>query len=365
MRRAGASSPRRRRVRRENKEHAHALRHRRGSGNTGSVVADTAPPQSSIGVFSMKAAVVNALGVPPSYGDFRDPEPGDGETVVTVHAAPLSPIVKGLASGRHYASGKSGGFVPGVDGVGTDPAGRRVYFLFPKAPFGSMAERSLAMDSMVVPVPDALSDEQAAAIVTAGLASWIALSRRALLRKGDTVLVNGATGAAGGMAIQTARYFGASKVIAVGRDKVKLGRLDADVKIAFDEDADRSLRDHFDRGVDVVLDFVWGEPAVRVLQAATKDRGSRAGEPRLRFVQLGTVAGDEIPIRGDMLRSTGLELIGSVPVKELLAGAGELLAAAPAAGFRAPFKSLPLSAVTDAWNEEPDVRCLLLPNANA
>ncbi|WP_437762762.1 hypothetical protein WMF27_44560 [Sorangium sp. So ce281] len=118
-----------------------------------------------------------------------------------------------------------------------------------------------------------------------------------------------------------------------------------------------------------VLDFVWGEPAVRVLRAATKDRGSRAGEPRLRFVQLGTAAGDGIPIRGDMLRSTGLELIGSgigsVPVKELLAGAGELLAAAPAAGFHAPFKSLPLSAVTDAWNEEPDVRCLLLPNAKA
>ncbi|WP_436606515.1 zinc-binding dehydrogenase [Sorangium sp. So ce1036] len=317
----------------------------------------------------MKAAVVHALGVPPSYGDFREPEAGDGETVVTVHAAPLSPIVKGLVSGRHYASGKSGGFVPGVDGVGTDSLGRRVYFLFPKAPFGAMAEKALALNGMIVPVPDLLSDEQAAAIATAGLASWIALSRRALLQKGDTVLVNGATGAAGGMAIQTARYFGAGKVIAVGRDEAKLDRLDADVKIAFDGDADRALRDQFDRGVDVVLDFVWGEPAVRVLRAATKDRGSRAGEPRLRFVQLGTMAGDEIPIRGDMLRSTGLELIGSgigsVPVKELLAGAGELLAAAPAAGFRAPFKSLPLSAVTDAWNEAPDVRCLLLPNAKA
>jgi NADPH:quinone reductase-like Zn-dependent oxidoreductase len=181
--------------------------------------------------------------------------------------------------------------------------------------------------------------------------------------------VNGATGAAGGMATQIARHFGASRVIAVGRSKLKLERVDADVKIAWGDDADRLLRAQFDQGVNVVLDFVWGEPAVRVLRAATKDRGARAGEPRLRVVQLGTVAGDEIPIRGDMLRSTGLELIGSgigsVSVKELLAGAGELLAAAPGAGFRAPFESLPLSAVTDVWNEESDVRRLLLPSSNA
>jgi NADPH:quinone reductase-like Zn-dependent oxidoreductase len=317
----------------------------------------------------MKAAVVNAFGVPPSYGDFREPEPGESQTVVTVSAAPLSPIVKALASGRHYASGKAGGFVPGVDGVGTDPTGRRVYFLFPVAPFGSMAQRALAVNEMLVPVPDLLSDEQAAAIATAGLASWVALSRRAPLQRGDTVLVNGATGAAGGMATQIARHFGASRVIAVGRSAAKLERIDADVKIAWDDDADRLLRAQFDQGVNVVLDFVWGEPAVRVLRAATQDRGARAGEPRLRVVQLGTVAGDEIPIRGDMLRSTGLELIGSgigsVSVKELLAGASELLAAAPGAGFRAPFESLPLSAVTDVWNEESDVRRLLLPSSNA
>ncbi|WP_437959140.1 zinc-binding alcohol dehydrogenase family protein [Sorangium sp. So ce119] len=313
----------------------------------------------------MKAAVVNSFGVPPSFQDFREPEAGDGEAVVTVHAAALSPIVKGLASGRHYASGASAGFVPGVDGVGIDGAGRRVYFLFPKAPFGSMAEKSLVASHMMVPVPENLSSERAAAVATAGLASWIALSRRARLQAGETVLVIGATGSAGSMALQTARYLGASKVIAVGRDEAKLERLTADVKVALNDDADSALRAQFDQGVDVVLDFVWGEPALRVLRAATKDRGSRAGEPRLRYVQLGTVAGDEIPVRGDMLRSTGLELIGSgigsVAVKELLAGAGELLAAAPAAGFDASFTRLPLRAVVDAWNGAPDVRYILVP----
>ncbi|XXY45993.1 zinc-binding alcohol dehydrogenase family protein [Sorangium sp. So ce269] len=313
----------------------------------------------------MKAAVVSSFGVPPSFRDFREPEAGDGEAVVTVRAAALSPIVKGLASGRHYASGASAGFVPGVDGVGIDEAGRRVYFLFPKAPFGSMAEKSLVASHMMVPVPENLSSERAAAVATAGLASWIAFSRRARLQVGETVLVIGATGSAGSMALQTARHLGASKVIAVGRDEAKLERLAADVKIALNDDADSALRAQFDQGVDVVLDFVWGEPAVRVLRAATRDRGSRAGEPRLRYVQLGTVAGDEISIRGDMLRSTGLELIGSgigsVAVKELLAGAGELLAAAPAAGFDASFTSLPLRAVADAWNGDPDVRYILVP----
>jgi len=313
----------------------------------------------------MKAAIVQTLGMAPSYADFREPEPTAGQTVVAVRAAPLSPIVRALASGRHYASGASGAFVPGVDGVGVDPPGRRVYFLFPEAPFGSMAEKSRVANAMIVPVPDALTDEQAAAIATAGLASWIALSRRAAIHQGATVLVNGATGAAGGMAIQTARHFGARKVIAVGRNQQKLAQLDADVKISLHADADDTLRTQFDAGVDVVLDFVWGEPALRVLRAATKGRGARTGEPRLRFVQLGTVAGAELAVRGDMLRSTGLELlgsgIGSVAVKDLVAGAGELLATAPAAGFHAPFKRVPLSAITKAWSEESDVRVLVVP----
>jgi NADPH:quinone reductase-like Zn-dependent oxidoreductase len=315
----------------------------------------------------MKAAIVETLGVPPSYGEFRDPEPTSTATLITVRAAPLSPIVRAIAAGKHYTSGNHGGFVPGVDGVGVDPSGGRVYFLFPQAPFGSMAEKCLVPNTMMVPVPNELSDEQAAAIATAGLASWVALTRRAPLQKGGTVLVCGATGAAGAMALQTARYLGADKVIAVGRNRPALERLDANVKISLDAEADTALCDQFAKGVDVVLDFLWGEPADRVLRAATKDRGSHAGEPRVRFVQLGTAAGAEVSLRGDMLRSTGLELsgsgIGSVATKELLASAGELLAVARTAGFHAPFEALPLSSVTRVWNEESRARRILLPTS--
>lgn len=313
----------------------------------------------------MKAAVVTDFGKAPAYGDFRDPVAGEGETIVRVHAAPLSPIVKALASGKHYTSGAQAGFVPGVDGVGTDPEGRRVYFLFPRAPFGSMGELALVSDEMIVAIPDEISDVRAAAVATGGLASWVALTRRAPLQPGATVLVNGATGAAGGMAVQIARHFGAHRVIAVGRNKTTLDRLDVESRIALDDRADEALRAEFDRGVDVVLDFLWGEPAARVIAAATINRGARNGEPRVRYVQLGTAAGDEISIRGDAFRSSGLELIGSgigsVAIRELLAGARELLSETNSAGFNAPVTTLPLMAVADAWTGPSDIRYILSP----
>ena len=313
----------------------------------------------------MKAAVVHSFDHPPAYQAFQDPEAGTGEVVVTVEAAAISPIVRLLASGRHYTSGTTAGFVPGVDGIGTTEDGQRVYFLFPKAPFGSLGEKALASRAMTVPVPDSLAGDRAAALATGALASWVALTRRARLVRGESVLILGATGSSGSMAVQTARHFGASKIVAVGRNTERLNRLGADVRIALDDDADSALRAAFDGGIDVVLDFVWGAPALRVLHAATQGRGSPLGEPRLRYVQIGTIAGDEIPLRGDMFRSSGLELIGSgigsIAVADLIAGAGELLAAAPDAGFDTPFTSLPLSRIDEAWGGAPDTRFILMP----
>ncbi|MBS7456006.1 quinone oxidoreductase family protein [Coralloluteibacterium stylophorae] len=313
----------------------------------------------------MKAAVVESFGTPPRYAEFREPVAAVGEAVVRVHAAPLSPIVRALAAGRHYTSAAQAGFVPGVDGVGTTADGRRVYFLFPKAPFGSLAERALVGTEMMVPVPDDLSDTRAVAVATGGLAAWTALSRRVPLEAGSTVLVNGASGIAGGMAVQIARHFGAGRVIAVGRNRARLERLDANACIALDEAADAALHAEFRRGVEVVLDFIWGEPGQRVITAATRDRASGRGEPRLRYVQLGNAAGETVALRADALRSSGLELlgcgIGSVAVAEMVAGARELLQASHAAGFDAPVTVLPLGALAEAWAGPPEVRYVLCP----
>lgn len=313
----------------------------------------------------MKAAILTEFGKPPSYGDFRDPVAGRGQTVIRVHAAPLSPMVKGLASRRQDSGAAKSGFVPGVDGVGTDDEGRRVYFLSPKAPFGSMGELSLVSNEMIVEIPDDISELRAAAVTTGAVASWLALTRWAPIRSGATVLVNGATGSAGGMAVQVARHLGARRIIAVGRNRQRLDELDVEARIPLDGSACDGLRAEFDRGVDVVLDFLWGEPATRVVAAATKSRRSLGGNTCVRYIQLGTAAGDAMPLRGDTLRSPGVELmcrgIGSVDIGERLAGAREVLAETTKAGFEAPATTLPLTAVSEAWSGSAGVRYVLSP----
>ncbi|MBY3560147.1 quinone oxidoreductase family protein [Rhizobium laguerreae] len=315
----------------------------------------------------MRAAIVSTFGSPPVFGEYDEPEAGEGEVVVNVRAAPLSPIVKSLAAGKHYASSTAAGFVPGIDGVGIDPNGQRVYFLFPKPPFGSMAEKALIATTSVVRVPDGVADERAAAVVTAGLSSWVALKSRAHFRAGETVLINGATGSAGALAVQVATHLGATRIVATGRNEAKLASLpDAVEKIPLDQNADEALRRIFSEGIDVVLDYLWGDPASRVIAAATINRGSFNGEQRLRYVQIGSIAGGSIAISAHSLRSSGLEIlgsgIGSLSMGELVAGAGQLLEAIPTAGFDTPVKTLPLSAVAEAWEDHAeDYRLVLCP----
>ncbi|MGY4428425.1 NADPH:quinone reductase-like Zn-dependent oxidoreductase [Bradyrhizobium sp. F1.13.1] len=310
----------------------------------------------------MRAAIVHSFGSSPTFGEFAEPCAEAGETVIDVLAAPLSPIVKSLAAGKHYTSNTSSGsagFVPGVDGVGMNSTGERVYFIFPKSPFGSMAEKSLVASSATVPVPDGIDDARAAAVVTSGLSSWVALTRRAKFVRSEAVLINGATGSAGSLAIQIASYLGASRIIVTGRNATKLAAFPKTVEtIRLDENADASLQRAFSEKIDVVLDYLWGEPATRVIAAATDGRGSRSGEPAIRYVQLGSIAGETIPLSAHALRSSGLEIlgsgIGSLSISELISGAGELLAALPAGGFDTPVKTLPLTAIAEAWNDAAD-----------
>ncbi|MET4116996.1 NADPH:quinone reductase-like Zn-dependent oxidoreductase [Bradyrhizobium sp. JR4.1] len=212
----------------------------------------------------MRAAIVHSFGSSPTFGEFAEPCAEAGETVIDVLAAPLSPIVKSLAAGKHYTSNTSSGsagFVPGVDGVGMNSTGERVYFIFPKSPFGSMAEKSLVASSATVPVPDGIDDARAAAVVTSGLSSWVALTRRAKFVRSEAVLINGATGSAGSLAVQIASYLGASRIIVTGRNATKLAAFPKTVEtIRLDENVDASLQRAFSEKIDVVLDYLWGSP---------------------------------------------------------------------------------------------------------
>ena len=306
----------------------------------------------------MKAAIVQGPGQTPVYGDFAEPKPAPGENRIRVTAAALSPLVRGRASGAHYSASHQFPFVAGVDGVGRFDDGRRVYFLMPCAPYGAVAEETVAPSTQCLPVPDALDDVTVAAIANPGMSSCAALMERAKLKAGETVLVNGATGAAGQLAVQIAKQLGAAKVIATGRNPEALrtaAALGADVMIPLVEDEaalDASFAAAFDKGVDVVVDYLWGRSAERLLIAAAK-----AGKAApVRFVQIGSVSGETIALPSAVLRSAPITLmgsgLGSVPPDRLLAAIGAALEAAASGGLKIAAKPVPLSEVEQAWNTD-------------
>jgi NADPH:quinone reductase-like Zn-dependent oxidoreductase len=249
--------------------------------------------------------------------------------------------------------------VPGVDGTGLLEDGSRVYFVFPEAPFGGMAEQCLVKPAHCLPLPPALDAVTAAAIAIPGMSSWAALVERARLVKGETVLINGATGVSGRLAVQVAKYLGAGKVIATGRNAQALQSLramGADVSIDLTQDKE-ALEAEFQReyrsGINVVLDYLWG-PSAELLLAA----GARAAPEAvpIRFVQIGSVSAPSITLPSAALRSSSIELlgsgIGSVPMPRLLAAIGNLLNATVAGGFEVATKAVPLAKVADHWAVE-------------
>jgi NADPH:quinone reductase-like Zn-dependent oxidoreductase len=312
---------------------------------------------------AMKAAIVLGAGRTPAYGDFSEPLPSSGESRVTVTAAALSPIVKSRTSGAHYSSSGQFPFVAGFDGVGQLDDGRRVYFVLPKTPHGSMAERTVVSSAHCLALPDELDDVTAAAIANPGMSSWAAYTERAKLKAGETVLVNGATGAAGRLAVQIAKHLGAKKVIATARnaDALKsVAALGADVTIPLVADGgalESDLKVQFAAGVDVVIDYLWGQSAERLLIAGAK--AGQDGVP-IRFVQIGSASAPEITLPSAVLRSSAIELmgsgIGSVPLDRLVCCVDALLLATVPGGFKIAAKPVPLSEVEQAWPRDDSTR---------
>ncbi|SCM75724.1 Zinc-binding alcohol dehydrogenase [uncultured Pleomorphomonas sp.] len=305
----------------------------------------------------MKAAIVRAPGATPVYGDFAEPQPADRLIRVTVIAAALSPVTRARAAGRHYSSSGAFPLVPGIDGVGLTDDGRRVYFVLPEAPHGALAEQTLVGAGHCIDLPDGLDGVVAAAIANPGMSSWVALTERARLKPGETVLVNGATGAAGRLAVKIARHLGAGRVIATGRNAATLAEVSADDTIVIGGDADaleRRFMQVFAEGVDVVIDYLWGISAERLLIAAA--RAGRDAVP-LRFVEVGSVSGETIALPSAVLRASAIELmgsgVGSVPFDRLIAAAGTLLRTAVPVGLTVAVRPVPLSAVERTW-ETPD-----------
>jgi NADPH:quinone reductase-like Zn-dependent oxidoreductase len=314
----------------------------------------------------MKAAVVTDFARPPSYQDCATPAPLEGEVRVAVSAAALTPLVRGQASGKHYSSPTSLPFVPGSDGVGRLDDGRRVYFAFPRSPHGTMAEYSVVRREHCVDIPSDVDDVTAAAIANPGMSSWAALTVRGEFKAGEAVLIHGATGSSGRLAIRIAKHLGASRIVVTGRTRPSveaLAALGATRCIALDQPSEVLVREFgreiYEAGVDVILDYLWGAPAEALLRAFV---GHREGvtEPRVRYVQIGSLAGGDATLPASALRSSGLELrgsgIGSVPLPRLLVCVKGVLESARKAGLELSAKPVSLADVGVAWQHESAAR---------
>lgn len=303
----------------------------------------------------MKAAVVHTLGQPPRYEDFPDPTAGQNEILIDVRAAGLHPIVRSLALGQHYSFTGELPMVVGLDGVGTGPDGRRVYFAGMRKPWGSMAERAAAPAAMTIPLPDGLADETAAAIANPGMSAWLSLKNRAELKAGESVLILGATGVAGQLAIQAARHLGARRIVGAGRnvEALKGEALDGVIALGAPEDELRAaLASEAEQGIDVVIDYLWGRPTELTLEAIAKTHDAETAR-RTRLVEVGQSAGATITLPGAYLRAVDLHLLGSgfgsVALDQILVAIGEFFDLAAAGVFRVEVETAELAEVEQAW----------------
>jgi NADPH:quinone reductase-like Zn-dependent oxidoreductase len=263
----------------------------------------------------MKAAVMYSQGEMPQYVDFPDPVvQNDDEVLVSVKAVALKHFDKGRAKGTHYST--SGNMqeakIVGGDGICLLSDGTRIYAVGAN---GMMAEKAIVQKDRIVPLPAGLDDATAAALPNAVFGAAMALRFRAGIEPGDTVLINGATGFTGRVAVQIARHYGAKRVIATGRNPQSLQELrdlGADEIISVrqtDQQFTSRLRQlHQNTPINVIIDYLWGHTAEMIL-ASLKGTGSFT--PRTRFVSVGSITGDLIQLSAANLRSVDLQLSGS------------------------------------------------------
>jgi NADPH:quinone reductase-like Zn-dependent oxidoreductase len=319
----------------------------------------------------MKAAVLHKLGIEPRYEDFAEPVAQDGEALVRVRAASLKSFDKQMAAGSHYASPKDFPAICGVDGVGTLEDGSRVFFGGSRKPFGAMAERTVAPRAYCFPVSDAIDDATAAALPNPGVSAYLVLTHNARLASGETVLILGATGVTGKLAVQIARLLGACRIVGAGRNREALNKLlelGADAVIQLDQ-SDDDLKKSFAReagkdGFNVVVDYVWGKPTEALLAALTQSEITSIGA-ETRLIQVGESAAPVISLPAAVLRSRALTIRGTagIPPRDALATAMKQVMDWAAAGhLTVETEAIPLAQVQQAWQRnERSRRIVLIP----
>ncbi len=308
----------------------------------------------------MRAAVLSDYAQPVSYGQLAKPKPASSEqALLKLEAASIKQLDKLIAAGKHYRKYPSFPTAVGVDGVGRLPDGRRVYAM---GITGMLAEYALVNLADCVPVPERLEAGLAAVLPNALLGSDAALVCRANFQPGQNVLINGATGVSGRMAVQAARLRGASKIIVAGRNAESLAYLrtiGADECISLLDEPQQVIEQLIAvqqaSPLDVVLDYLWGEPVQWLLQALAQE----CSQP-VQIITIGQMAGVDIQLPSGILRSQSISILGSglgsINAAQLRSYNTEHLTAmldkAAQGQLVAGYRSFALQDVAQAWQAE-------------
>ncbi len=309
----------------------------------------------------MKAAIIKSFGEVPQYQDFPDPIAAAGDALIHVKASVLENFDKGTARGTHYSSHKLFPQFPaivGTDGIGTTEDGKLVGFGGLTPPYGAFAEKAVAR--RVTPIPDGIDPSKAAALPRSILTSLLPLKYSAWLQPGETVLINGATGVSGRIAVQVAKMLGAGKIIGTGRNEKSLHllpQLGADTVIDISR-PDENIREAFaaedaSKKIDVVLDFLWGHPAELLINTFIPKEVGFARRT-IRYVQVGEKAGSQLALPAAALRTSGLQLmgIGMIPMEALGEEMTRVWNWVREDKFYMEIERVPLAEIATAWQRE-------------
>jgi NADPH2:quinone reductase len=301
----------------------------------------------------MRAALLRELGGVPEPADVDEPRPDAGQALMDVSAVALNPLDISVGSGRFYGGAPPLPYIPGCEAVGRLTAGGQRVYVFGGGlgvrRDGTLAERVAVAESITIPVPEDVGDDLAVACGIAGLAGWMPVAVRAPVREGDRVLVLGATGTAGLVAVQAARLLGAERVVAAGRNAERLARareLGADDTVALGKDGlEDALRAAFGGdGPTLIVDPLWDGPVAAAVEAAA---------PRARVVQVGQSAGPEATLRSNDVRGKQLDILGysnfALPADVAREGYLELLGHVASGRIRIDVERYDLDRIADAW----------------
>ncbi len=318
----------------------------------------------------MKAAVVTDFDKPPRYAELEMPQvAGEGQVLVDVLATGIHPRVRTGASGSHYSSTGKLPMIPGIDGVGRRVSdGVLVYFACDDERSGAMCERAVAQAWRIVELPETIDIARVSAAMNPAMSSWVALRRKRPLTGGERVLILGATGNAGTMAVQVAKMLEAGHVVGAGRDRQRLQALkqlgaDSVVQLTADDQQTAEALAEAASEVDVVIDYLWSKPAELTMKALLMARADRSRT--LDWIQIGALTGPTLELPSVYLRSAALRIQGngqgSTSAADYVAELPSLVDQIAAGAISVSPHTVPLSEVERAWAAEdaPGTRTVL------